>query len=141
MIEITPSLKIDEKEIELAFIRSSGPGGQNVNKVASTVQLRFDLLHSASLTEEVKARLVRIAGKRVNAEGVLVIEAHRYRTQEQNRQDALDRLAILIRKALHKPVQRKATRPGAADRRKRLDEKKKRGEVKRARRLGFRPDD
>ena len=127
--------EIDTKEIHLSFIRSSGPGGQNVNKVATAVQLRFDVLHSPSLSDEVKQRLTRLAGNRMTEEGVLVIEARRYRSQEKNREDARERLSLLIRQALHKPTPRKATRPGRAARQRRLDVKKKRGELKRTRRV------
>ena len=110
MIEITPSLKIEESEIQYEFIRSSGPGGQNVNKVSTAVQLRFDVLNSATLTEEVKQRLVKLAGSRLNTEGILILEAKRHRTQEQNRQDATRRLISLIQEALKEPEVRKATR-------------------------------
>jgi len=134
MIQITPSLAIDEREITYEFIRASGPGGQNVNKVASAVQLRFDVRRSASLTEAVKARLIRAAGKRVTGEGVLVIEAKRYRTQEQNRQDATTRLTVLIRKALERPKPRRPTRPSLAAKARRVESKKKRGAIKRTRR-------
>jgi ribosome-associated protein len=141
MLVITNHVIIQETELEESFVRSSGPGGQNVNKVATAVQLRFDVLHSPSLSAEVKQRLTRLAGSRMTEEGVLVIEAHRYRTQEKNRQDARERLAILIRQALHRPAPRKATRPGRAARQRRLDAKKKHGELKRSRRVNFHPDD
>jgi len=134
MLEITPWLKMDESEIHLDFVRGAGPGGQNVNKVSSAVQVRFDVRRSAALDEEVKARLLRLAGKRASNEGVLIIEARRYRTQEQNRADALRRLTVLIQKALHKPEVRKPTRPGRAAKAARLEEKRKRAEIKRARR-------
>ena len=107
---------------------------QGMNKVATAVQLRFNVVKSGSLSDEVKTRLVRIAGKRINIEGVLVIEAHRYRTQEKNRQDARERLAVLIRRALQEPVLRKKTRPSFSSQQKRLEQKKKRGEIKRSRR-------
>src|SRR5678815_5537045 len=102
MLEITPSLHIDQRDLQIEFVRASGPGGQNVNKVATAVQLRFDV-RGSSLAEEVKARLVRLAGTRITGEGVLLIEAKRFRTQEQNREDAIQRFVGLVRKALVKP--------------------------------------
>ncbi|MDK2982404.1 MAG: ribosome-associated protein [Chloroflexota bacterium] len=141
MLQINGSVSIPETELEESFVRSSGPGGQNVNKVATAVQLRFDIVHSPSLSEEVKGRLMRLAGARMTDEGVLVIEARRYRSQEKNREDARERLAQLVRQALHKPTPRKATRPGRAARQRRLDSKKKRGELKRSRRADHRLDD
>ncbi len=134
MIEITPSLSIDDNEIQLDFIRSSGPGGQNVNKVATAVQLRFDVAHSPSLPEEVKTRLSQLAGSRLTADGVLIIEARQYRTQEQNRADAQLRLIDLLRQAAQKPRPRKKTRPSVAAKARRLDEKRQRSETKRLRR-------
>ena len=134
MIEITPTLSIEESEIQLDFIRASGPGGQNVNKVATAVQLRFYIRSSPSLVDEVKQRLTRLAGKRATAEGVLVIEAKRYRTQEQNRADAILRLTALIQKALERPKSRRATRPSLASQTRRIESKKKRGAIKRTRR-------
>ncbi|RJP46139.1 MAG: aminoacyl-tRNA hydrolase [Anaerolineaceae bacterium] len=122
-----------ENELALEFIRASGPGGQNVNKVATAVQLRFDVTHSPSLREEVKARLIKLAGKRVTVDGVLVIEAKKYRSQEQNRFDALERFYGLLKKASQKPKTRRPTRPTRASKEKRLEEKKKRGEIKRTR--------
>jgi ribosome-associated protein len=133
MIEVSSSIKIDENELQFAYIRASGPGGQNVNKVATAVQLRYNVLNSQSLGPEIKARLVRLAGKRVTAEGVLIIEARRYRTQEQNRLDAIQRLVALIQKALVEPKARKATRPSGGARAARMGDKRKRGEVKRTR--------
>jgi ribosome-associated protein len=132
MIEITPSLQIDERELQIDFIRASGPGGQNVNKVATAVQLRFDV-QAASLPEEVKARLMHLAGKRMTGEGVLMIEAKRFRTQEQNREDAIQRFVELVRKSLAKPKARKKTRPSAAAKEERLKEKKRKGEIKKLR--------
>jgi ribosome-associated protein len=134
MLIITPNFIIPDSEIEEKFTRSTGPGGQNVNKVATAVQLRFDVQHSPSLPEAVRARLLRLAAKRVTAEGVLVIEAHRFRTQEENRQDARQRLADLIRKAAVAPKPRQPTRPTAASQARRLDKKRRRGQMKRLRR-------
>lgn len=133
MIRITPYLALDEGEIKLQFIRASGPGGQNVNKVSSAVQLRFDAAHSPSLPEEVRVRLMRLAGSRLTNEGEVVIEAKRFRTQERNRQDAIDRLVELIRRATEKPKPRVATRPTLASKKRRLEAKKQRGEIKRGR--------
>jgi ribosome-associated protein len=139
MLQITPSIALSEEEIVFDFVRSAGPGGQNVNKVATAVQLRFDVRHSPSLPEEVKARLMRLAGRRLTREGVLIIEARRYRAQERNREDALRRLSDLIRKAETSPRPRRATRPGAAAQARRLEAKKRRAAVKRIRQS--RPDD
>ena len=133
MLEITPSFSIDERELHFDFIRSAGPGGQNVNKVATAVQLRFDV-RASSLPEVAKARLFSMAGHRATAEGELLIEARRFRTQEQNRADALRRFAELVRRALTPPKPRKKTRPTASSRAKRLNEKKRKGVVKRLRR-------
>ena len=132
MLEITPSIQIDERELQIDFIRASGPGGQNVNKVATAVQLRFDV-RAASLPEEVKARLIHLAGKRMTSEGVLLIEAKRFRTQEQNREDAIQRFIELVRKSLVKPKARKKTIPTAASREERLKEKKRKAEIKKLR--------
>lgn len=133
MIEITPTLRLDEKELSFDFIRSSGPGGQNVNKVSSTVQLRFEAANSPSLPPEVKQRLIKLAGKRMTDDGILLIEAKRYRSQEQNRQDAIQRLVTLIQKAVEPPRKRKATRPSVTARAARVGAKRKRGELKRTR--------
>jgi ribosome-associated protein len=135
MIEITPWLSIDENEIHLDFIRSSGPGGQNINKVASGVQLRFNVDASLTLPDEVKLRLRSIAKNRITEDGVLLIEAKRFRTQEQNREDALARLVALIFQATEKPKPRKKTRPNAAANAKRLDKKHRRGQTKQLRRF------
>jgi ribosome-associated protein len=134
MLFINSRIQIQENELEENFVRSSGPGGQNVNKVASAVQLRFDAQCSDALSEEVKQRLKRLAGSRATSEGVIVIEAKRYRDQEKNRADARERLAVLIRRALEKPKQRKRTQPSKASIQRRLDEKKLRGERKKIRR-------
>jgi ribosome-associated protein len=133
MLEITPSLQLDERELQFDYIRASGPGGQNVNKVATAVQLRFDVINSPSLASDLKGRLLRLAGKRVNADGVLILEARRFRTQEANRADALRRFVELLQKAATPPKSRRKTRPTAASREKRLKEKKQRGEIKRSR--------
>ena len=134
MITISPTLSLDDSEIRLEFVRAAGPGGQNVNKVATAVQLRFDVRHSPSLPPEVKARLIKLAGSRVTGDGLLIIEARRYRSQEQNRLDALQRLVALIQKSLEAPKPRKATRPSAGARAARVDAKRKRGAIKRIRR-------
>lgn len=132
MIEINPSLQIDERELQIDFVRASGPGGQNVNKVATAAHLRFDV-PASSLPEDVKRRFIQLAGNRITAEGVLVIEAKRFRTQEQNREDAIQRFVELVRKALVEPKRRKKTKPTPASKEERLKEKKRRGEVKRMR--------
>jgi ribosome-associated protein len=134
MIEITPTLSLDDSEISLEFIRASGPGGQNVNKVATAVQLRFDLRNSPSLADDVKERLTKLAGSRLTDDGILLIEAKRYRTQEQNRADAILRLTELIQKALVPPKRRRATRPTLASKTERIQSKKRRGEIKKLRR-------
>ncbi len=132
MLEITPSLQIDERELQIDFIRASGPGGQNVNKVATAVQLRFDI-HAATLPEEVKTRLIHLAGKRITSEGILLIEAKRFRTQEQNREDAIQRFVELVRRSLVAPKARKKKKPTAASKEERLKEKKRKGEIKKLR--------
>jgi ribosome-associated protein len=131
---ITETISLDESEILERFVRSSGPGGQNVNKVATAVRLRFDARGSRSLPEPVRERLVRLAGKRMTREGVIVIEAARFRTQERNREDARERLVELIRRAARPEKPRKGTAPTAASRERRLSAKRRRGEVKRERR-------
>lgn len=134
MVEITPTLSLEDNELRFDFIRASGPGGQNVNKVASAIKLYFDVRQSPSLPDEVKERLAKLAGKRMTESGVLVIDARRYRTQEGNRLDAIQRLVALIQKALEEPTPRKKTRPSAAARAARLAEKKRRSMIKRERR-------
>ena len=132
MIEISPTLSIDERELEFDYVRASGPGGQNVNKVSTAVQLRFDV-RGSSLPEEVKARLVKVAGKRVTSDGVLVIEAKSFRTQEKNKEDAIARFVALMRRSLERPKPRRKTRPTQRSVEKRLESKKRRGEIKRMR--------
>lgn len=140
MLQITDSIQIEESELQFEFIRASGPGGQNVNKVATAVQLRFDVLNSSSLDSDIKGRLIRLAGRRVNADGVLLLEARRFRTQDANRADAIRRFIELIRKAAEKPKVRRKTRPTKASQEDRLKGKKKRGEVKKLRREKFDDD-
>ncbi len=130
---ITDAIAIDEREIEESFVRASGPGGQNVNKVASAVQLRFDVRHSPSLPAGVRERLEKLAGKRVSQDGVLVITAQRFRSQERNRQDSLDRLVALIRRAATPPPPRRPTVPTKASRERRLAAKTRRARLKRQR--------
>ena len=134
MLQATPTIALRENELTWRFVRASGPGGQNVNKVSSAVQLRFDVRGSASLPEEVRERLLRLARNRINRDGVLVIEARRFRTQERNREDARARLATLIRRAAQAPRPRVATRPTAASKRQRAEDKRRRALLKQARR-------
>jgi ribosome-associated protein len=134
MLHITPGFAIDESELEERFVRASGPGGQNVNKVATAVQLRFDVDRSPSLTEDVRARLRTIAGSRITSDGVLVIDARTHRTQADNREDARERLVELLRRASIRPKRRRKTRPSAASKERRLTSKRSRSETKRARR-------
>ena len=132
MIEITPSFSVDESELQFAFVRASGPGGQNVNKVATAVQLRFDVNHSL-LPDEVKERLKHIAGNKITSDGELLIEAKKFRTQEQNRDDAVRRFIDLLQRAFQKPKRRRKTKPTAQSKERRLKEKKVRGEIKKIR--------
>ena len=134
MLRVTSQIAIDEGELEESFIRASGPGGQNVNKLASAVQLRFDVRGSPSLSEDVRARLERLAGRRLTREGVLVITAQRHRTQERNRQDARERLIELIRNAATPPAPRRPTKPTKASRERRIQSKKRRAAIKSLRR-------
>ena len=133
MIRITRAIAIDEKELQFQFVHASGPGGQNVNKVATAVQLRFDVGHCQSLPEDLRDRLIRLAGKRVSRLGVLTIDARRYRTQERNREDAIDRLVYWIQRAVEKPKPRRKTKPSPAAKKRRLDDKRHRAKTKRLR--------
>jgi ribosome-associated protein len=130
MIRVTDTISIDEAELEESFVRSSGPGGQNVNKLSTAVQLRFDVRQSPSLPNDVAIRLMRLAGKRMTKDGVLVLIAQNHRTQERNRAEAQERLLDLIREAAIRPVPRRATKPTKASRKERLETKKRRSGVK-----------
>ena len=134
MIEITPAIQIDEQDLEFTFIHSNGPGGQNVNKVSSAVQVRFNVRETPSLPVEVKQRLVRLAGRRMTSDEILIIEARQYRSQEKNRQAAQERLIRLIQQAVEPPKPRYKTKPTRASITRRLESKRKRGEIKRIRR-------
>jgi ribosome-associated protein len=133
MIRVTQEIVISEDELEFDFVRGSGPGGQHVNRSATAVQLRFDPSKSPSLATDVRERLVRLAGSKMTDEGILIIEARQYRSQERNRRDAIDRLVELIREAAKKPKVRRETRPSRAAKERRLQEKRRRGETKRRR--------
>ena len=130
MIRVTPAIGINESELEFTFVRASGPGGQNVNKVATAVQLRFDVLHSPSLPDDVRERLMRRARSKINQAGELVIDARRYRTRERNREDAVDRLVRLIRSVARPPKKRRPTAPTTASKQKRLEDKRRRARIK-----------
>ena len=132
MIQITDAIAIEDREVEESFVRAAGPGGQNVNKVATAVPLRFDVRRSP-LPEDVRARLVKLTGRKLTQEGVLVITAQRYRTQDRNRQDALERLVALLRRAAERPKPRRPTKPTASARRRRLEAKSRRAGIKKLR--------
>lgn len=140
MIKVTDAISIDENEISYDFVHASGPGGQNVNKVATAVRLRFNVRGSSSLPPDVRERLERLAGNRMTQEGVLILQAQQHRSQERNRHDALERLVDLIRQAARQPRRRRRTRPTAASRRRRLEAKRHRAEIKRLRRKVRRVD-
>ena len=133
MIQITERIAIDEREINEEFVRASGPGGQKVNKVSTAVKLRFNVAKSPSLPDDIRERLIHLAGKKMTEKGVMVIDARRFRTQERNRQDALERLVRLIEAVSKIPKRRKKTRPTATSKQRRLNEKHRRGELKRMR--------
>lgn len=133
MIRVNAQIELDEREIQEAFVRASGPGGQNVNKVSTAVQLRFDVAHSPSLPDPVRERLMNLAGRRLTQDGVLLIEAERFRSQRRNRDDALERLVEMIREACEEDKPRHPTRPTLASRKRRLESKQRRGATKKLR--------
>ena len=141
MLHVTDAIQLDESEIHFKFIRSPGPGGQHVNKAATAVQLRFDLAHSSSLPDHVRHRLIKLAKNRINAKGVLIISANRFRSQDLNRKDALDRLKHLIVKSTMEIRPRRSTKPTIASMKKRIEAKKRRGKLKHTRQSVSRADD
>jgi ribosome-associated protein len=135
MISVTETIKLDEGDIRFKFIRSPGPGGQHVNKAATAVQLRFDLAHTACLPDYVRRNLIKLAKSRINSKGLLIINANRFRSQDLNRKDALDRLTQLIKEAARKTKSRRATKPTAGSTKRRLESKKRRGKLKQSRQI------
>jgi ribosome-associated protein len=129
MLRVSHALSIDENDIDIAFVRASGPGGQNVNKLATAAQLRFDI-SKAALPDDARARLIRLAGQRMTKDGVIVIHAQRFRTQERNRADAIDRLLELLKDSLVRPTPRRPTKPTFGSKQRRLEGKKRRGDIK-----------
>lgn len=134
-IEILPGLRLEDDELKVTYILASGPGGQNVNKVATAAQLRFDAARSPSLSDRIRTRLIELAGSRATQNGEIIITGRRFRTQQRNREDVIERLAEMIRKAAHRPTFRVATRPGRAARQRRLDGKSHRAGIKRNRKV------